>query len=565
MTRRLLRAVMRGVSGWLGMLTASAVLAAGGTAASDARWAQWAVPPIEPAQAGVPDTPADSPRGPPAASIRGRVHDAAALESMSPMAARLRAASTPTPSTTAGDMPPPATAAAPSPTPAAASAPAAVSLDGPLPSAAPASLELFLGETRVLPAPDIARIAVGNGNVLHAAAADGREVVVFARALGSTSLVIWTRDGKSRALRVDVVPGETLRIQNELTAVLARIPGVRSASVGDKLLVEGDGLSDADQARIGDLAARYPQVIDLTGAIGWDRMVLFDVQVVELPRSDMQDLGVRWDPNTLGGLNAAGVWDAGSGAAFLQRPGTAAAQAAFPLAGAAGYVGLNAALSSRLHALSRRGDAVLLAQPQLLARNGTTASFLAGGELPYTTVDKDGKTSTVFKPYGVGLDVTPRIDRSGTVRARIEVEVSAVDPAVTTSSGPGLRTRRTATEFNVASGQTLVLSGFLSREQVTDEDAVPGLSRIPLLGALFRARRVQHKDTELAIFVTPWLIGADDATLAQRVQAGRDVLDQTFPAPTRLLVPMAAPGQATPNLVGDAAPPRPSDSPWETP
>lgn len=401
-----------------------------------------------------------------------------------------------------------------------------------------ASLELFAGETRVIPAPAVARIAVGDGNVLHAAAADGREVVVFARAVGATSLVIWSRDGSSRVLRVDVVPGEARRVQAELAAVLARIPGARSAVVGDKLIVEGDGLSDADQTRIADLAARYPQVIDFTGPIGWDRMVLFDVQVVELPRSQMRDLGVRWDPTSTGGLNAAGVWDAGSTGAFLERPGAAGAQAAFPAAGAAGYLGLNAVLSARLHAMSQRGDAVLLAQPQLLARSGATASFLAGGELPYTTVDANGNSSTVFKPYGVGLDVTPRIDRSGTVRARIEVEVSAVDPVVNTTSGPALRTRRTATEFNVRSGQTLVLSGFLSREQVTDEDAVPGLSRIPLLGALFRAQRVQHRDTELAIFVTPLLVGPDDAGLADRVREGRAVLDATFTRPARLVTPL---------------------------
>ncbi|MBU4610123.1 pilus assembly protein N-terminal domain-containing protein [Achromobacter sp. GG226] len=490
-----------------------------GQAQTDVRWAQWAEPPRDATAPGA----------------------AAPLSEPTPAWALPPTAFAPTPTRSLRPALPASPTTGPGVSATAAASPARDPLAAPLPGATASAhaeaLELFAGETRVIAAPAVARIAVGDGNVLHAAAADGREVVVFARGVGATSLVLWSRDGSSRVLRVDVVPGEARRIQAELAAVLDRIPGVRSTVVGDKLIVEGDGLSDADQVRLSDLVARYPQVIDLTGPIGWDRMVLFDVQVVELPRSQMQDLGVRWDTTSSGGINAAGVWDAGSKGAFLERPGAAGAQAAFPAAGPAGYLGLNAVLSARLHALSQRGDAVLLAQPQLLARSGATASFLAGGELPYTTVDANGNSSTVFKPYGVGLDVTPRIDRSGTVRARIEVEVSAVDPVVTTTSGPALRTRRTATEFNVRSGQTLVLSGFLSREQVTDEDAVPGLSRIPLLGALFRAQRVQQRDTELAIFVTPVLVGADDPGLAQRVREGRAVLDATFSEPTRLFGP----------------------------
>ncbi|POO72250.1 secretion protein, partial [Bacillus subtilis] len=80
---------------------------------------------------------------------------------------------------------------------------------------------------------------------------------------------------------------------------------------------------------------------------------------------------------------------------------------------------------------------------------------------------------------------------------------SAVDPSVTTTGGPALKVRRTATEFNVRSGETLVLSGFLSREQSQDLDGLPGLSSLPILGPLFGSRRFQRRETELAIFVTP--------------------------------------------------------------
>ncbi|GAA5234274.1 type II and III secretion system protein family protein [Verticiella sediminum] len=413
---------------------------------------------------------------------------------------------------------------------------AAAVLDQPLPDSA--QLEMFVGETRVVAAPDVARIAVGDGAVLHAVAADGREVVVFARAAGSSSLVMWARDGSSRSMRVDVVPGESRRVRAELAQLLARIPNARSTALGDKLVVEGEDLSDDDRARVAELAARYPQVVDFTGRVGWDRMVMIDVQVLELPRSRVQDLGVRWD-GVAPGLNVGAAWDAGSLGRLSAAPGSPVLPAVFPAMPAVGYLGLNTLLSSRLHALTQRGDAVLLAQPQLMARSGATASFLAGGELPYTTIDANGNTSTTFKPYGVGLEVTPSIDAGGAVRARIDVEVSAVDPVVTTSSGPALRTRRTSTEFNVRSGETLVLSGFLSREHVTDEDGIPGLARIPVLGALFRARRTQQRDTELAIFVTPVVLGEGGEGLGERVRRGRRLLEDTFAEPLRMLTPVA--------------------------
>lgn len=397
-----------------------------------------------------------------------------------------------------------------------------------------AEIEMFVGETRIFPAPDVARIAVGNSQVVHAAAADDKEVVVFARAPGSVSVVIWTHDGRSRNLLIQVVDQQALQTRQELAAFIARIPNARSQAVGDKLIVEGRDLSDADQARIADLAQRYPQIVDFTDRVGWDRMVLFDVQVVELPRNRMRELGVRWESSPGGGIQAGAVWDPGVGRGIEARPGEGGLAAAFPLGNAAGYLGFNLVWPARLQAMSRDGEAVLLAQPQLMARSGTSASFLAGGELPYTHVDANGRSSTLFKPYGVTLEVTPQIDPAGTVRATIDVEVSAVDPTVNTNSGPALRTRRTRTDFNLRSGQTLVLSGFLSRERVRETDAVPGLGRIPVLGALFRATRWEDKDVELVIFVTPVVVDNDNPELQARVAQSRQVLQEAFPRPAVL-------------------------------
>lgn len=389
-------------------------------------------------------------------------------------------------------------------------------------------LSLQVGETHVLAAPDVARVAVGDSRVLHAAPADGREVLLFARGAGATTLHVWRRNGRRQAYSVDVAPAGLRRIQSEIASLLARIPNARSMVVGERIVIEGEDLADSDQARIAALAQRYPEVVDFTSRVGWDRMVLLDVQVVEVPRSRLREWGVRWDGSSQGGLTGGLAWDA-AGSGILSRPGETVLDAAFPARRLAGYFGVNALLSARVNALAQNGEAIILAQPQLLARSGSKASFLAGGEVPYATVDANGNSTTIFKPYGVSLDITPHVERNGTVRSRIEVEVSSVDASVDTPGGPALAIRRAATEFNVRSGQTLVLGGFISREQSRDLTRLPGLGDLPVIGALFGSRRFQQRETELAIFVTPVLVGAGHPDMEARIARGAALVGQAFP------------------------------------
>lgn len=392
-------------------------------------------------------------------------------------------------------------------------------------------LKMQVGEVRVLAIPDVARVAVGDGHVVNAVTTDEKEVIVFARHEGLSSLQVWSASGARRQYQIHVAPEGALQVQQELQAVLQRIPQARLSIVGDKLVVEGDDLSDDDRARIASLAKRYPQLVDLTGQVGWDSMVLLDVKVVEMPRSRLQELGLRW--GTAGGVNAGLAWDAAS-SALMDRPGEIVVPAVFPATAAAAYFGANALLSASIQAMAQSGTALVLAQPQLLARSGSTAEFLAGGEVPYATTDANGNTNTVFKPYGVSLRITPQVERNGAVRSRIEVEVSAVDTAVSLPGGPSLKTRRAATEFNVRSGQTLVLAGFLSRDLSRTVEQVPLLGSIPLLGELFRTRKAQHQETELAIFVTPVLVTPDHPVSAGRLSRVDQVLEQHFPDAPRL-------------------------------
>lgn len=404
-------------------------------------------------------------------------------------------------------------------------------------------VSLQAGEVRVLGIPGVARVAVGDGQIINAVSTDDREVILFARKPGFSTLHAWTADGQVSRYAVEVSPEGARQLQDELRTVLQRIPGARITSLGDKLLIEGDDLSDADRQRLAELGRRYPQLVDFTGTVGWDQMVLLDVRVVEAPKTLMRELGLRWDPQSAGGVTAGLGWDGGS-RRFADRPGETVLPLMFPAAQGAGYFGLNALLSAKLNLMAQEGRAVVLAQPQLLARSGATAEFLAGGEVPYSTVDRNGNTQTAFKPYGVSLRITPSVERSGAVRSRIEVEVSSVDTALSVPGGPSLKTRRTATEFNVRSGQTLVLAGFLSRDTADNVDRIPGLGSLPVLGALFRSTRFQRNETELVILVTPQLVSAEHPDVRARVGRAAAVLQQAFPQAPALMNPIRPPERA---------------------
>lgn len=411
-------------------------------------------------------------------------------------------------------------------------------------------IEMFVGESRVFPSPGVARIAVGNGKVMTAAALDEREVIIFANAVGTSSLFVWNADGRYQRVKIHVVPGDTSRHAREIAAFLSTIPHARASIVGDKVIVEGDHLSDVDLQKIEDLRKHYPQLINFTNRIGWEQMVLMDVKVVEFPVNELRELGLRW--NSQGGASIGALW---APARRGHQPELMIGVNSPPITSVADgdkvplprglnvLTAVNMGLAARLDLLARNGQASILAQPQLSARNGSRAEFLAGGEYPYTVASINGPT-VMFKPYGIKLRITPRVDRSGVIRAEIDSEVSNIDTSFSTPSGPGLSTRRTLTEFNVQDGETMVLAGLLSRKGSENIDKVPFLGDLPVLGALFRSRRFQNEETELVVFVTPSVINSRSPGLLQRVDDATGRLRQRFGAQPYLSEPGAAPAHA---------------------
>lgn len=408
-------------------------------------------------------------------------------------------------------------------------------------------IEMFVGESRVFPTPGVARIAVGNGQIMTATALDEKDVMVFANGVGTSSLFVWNKDGRHQRIKVTIVPGDVSRHAREISAFLAAIPKARTSIIGDKVIVEGDDLSDLDLAKIDELAKRYPQIVNFTNRLGWEQMVLMDVKVVEFPINELREIGLRW--SAAGGAVVGGIWspirrnDNGTNQINPQLVPNPPLVGLGGLANGANAAGLqllsllNLGLSAQLNLLAQNGSATILAEPQLSARNGAKASFLAGGEYPYVVSTINGPT-VLFKPYGIRLDIQPRVDRNGVIRALVDSEVSAIDPSVITVAGPALSTRRTSTEFNLRAGETLVLSGLVSRRTSVNIDKVPFLGDIPILGALFRSKRFQNDETELVVFVTPTVVDSQSRGLADRVEQATGKLQRELGKPPFLSDPI---------------------------
>ena len=163
-----------------------------------------------------------------------------------------------------------------------------------------------------------------------------------------------------------------------------------------------------------------------------------------------------------------------------------------------------------INALEQKGVARSLAEPNLVALSGDTASFLAGGEYPVPVPDALGQVTIDYKRYGVGLAFTPTVLAGGLINMKIEPEVSQLDFSKMVTIGglsvPPLIVRRASTTVELRDGQSFVIGGLLQSVGQNAISQLPWLGDVPVLGALFRSASYQKNETDLAIIVTPRLV-----------------------------------------------------------
>lgn len=371
----------------------------------------------------------------------------------------------------------------------------------------PTTLELFVGESRVLRA-ETQRIVVGSGKVVSVSPVSAGHVVVIAEQVGETRVHLWLGTGELHSMTVKTYSKALSQVLTEVGSLLQGAERVSARVVGERVVLEGSAVDTASRERAAAIAALYPGlVVDLVGQLGWEDMVHVDVRIVEFRRGGLQELGIRWQDD-INGPNAGVIADWATNDRFRVLPqDTPIDSSAFdPVPGRTsmrGYLGITSVLDSRIRVLEQNGEASLVAAPRLSCRSGGAARFVAGGEIPVPVINSVGATDVEYREYGVILDVKPVADPSGSIYVKVETELSQVDDAQRVAGVPGLLKRRSTTDLNVRSGDTVVIAGLVNHRRGQDISGLPLVSRAPVLGRLFGVKSQRHEETELVIFLTP--------------------------------------------------------------
>ncbi|MBX7248534.1 MAG: type II and III secretion system protein family protein [Caulobacteraceae bacterium] len=393
--------------------------------------------------------------------------------------------------------------------------------------AASQNLSLPRGQSAIVELPVDARdVLVSNPAVADAVLRTPRRIYVLGVAPGSTDAVFFDAAGRqilSLSIRVD----QSTRALDETIRRVAPTSQVVVEAVNDGLILTGTVASASDSANIERIAQRFvekpDQVVNML-AIRGGQQVMLKVQVVEMQRNVIKQLGVN--TNLVVNQISDGRW-------LLSNSPTFAVNGNFLGNFVGGYQqqqpvpgnGVNEA-EALLQAFERVGIVRTLAEPNLTAVSGESGKFLAGGEFPVPVGrDNNGQITIEFKPYGVGLGYLPVVLSEGRISIKVSTEVSEL-----TSEGalqiaglniPGLSVRRAETTVEMSSGQTLMIAGLLKQQTKENIDALPGMTNLPVLGALFRSRDYLSGETELVILITPYLV---EGTSPNRMQTPVDGL-----------------------------------------
>jgi pilus assembly protein CpaC len=228
------------------------------------------------------------------------------------------------------------------------------------------------------------------------------------------------------------------------------------------------------------------------------QQVMLEVRFIEAARTASRDLGFNWNVTS---------------ARFGADLGTAGllCQACVPFGTMLGrIIGSGVQVDVTLKALEEKHLVRRLAEPNLIALSGDTASFLAGGEFPIPIASNYNTITVEWKRFGVGLAFTPTVLHNGVINLKIEPEVSQLDPNNIIQLGglkiPSLTVRRANTTVELRDGQSFVIAGLLQTVTTHDANQFPWIAEVPVLGALFRSAAYQKQETDLAIIVTPHLV-----------------------------------------------------------
>jgi pilus assembly protein CpaC len=366
--------------------------------------------------------------------------------------------------------------------------------------------------------PRLRKVYIADPAVLDSITLSPNEIIVTAMAPGITSLILLDEDGHAQSYVVSSdIDVEGLRA--------AMTQAMRSDSVDvqgrvGRIVLSGKVPTDAASDAAVKLASLYSKDVAnaMTVAPVHPKQVRLQVRILEVDRSKMLQMGIN-------------LFNPGGNTSFLAQTTTGQYPSSSTLTqGVAGAIGnlsttspLNFLLySSKLNLgatiqdLQSKQVLQILAEPTITTISGETANFLSGGQFPFPVVQPGsgaGSTSVVtiqFREYGVKVEFTPIVNDDGTIRLKVMPEVSSLDYTNSVTLGgstvPALSTRRASTEVELRSNQSFAISGLLDQRTTDILNKTPGAASIPIIGALFKSKNVNHATTELIVVVTPTVV-----------------------------------------------------------
>ncbi len=371
-------------------------------------------------------------------------------------------------------------------------------------------------------------IVVGDPEIATVSPLTDRSFYVVGTAPGTTGIALY---GENNEL-VGVLDIEVGPNTNQLNAALrSALPNskVSASSANGKVVLKGK-VKDAVEARkIQSIAENYDESPINAVKVQSSQQVKLEVRFIEAQRNRDKELSIGFragrDVNANGRV-LAGTGDTGFNIPALVTGGIPFGEFVTRVIDAGTNVDLV------VNALERKGVVRRLAEPNLVALSGDTASFLAGGEFPIPVGADDGEIEIEFKEFGVGLKFTPTVLDNGLINLKLAPEVSQIDDT-NSIGGPGgieipaLVVRRAETTLELRDGQSFVLAGLLQTNTSIGKSQLPWLGDIPIIGALFRSSAYQRDETDLVIIVTPRLVkplkpGEEPATPLDDSAPGND-------------------------------------------
>lgn len=349
----------------------------------------------------------------------------------------------------------------------------------------------------------ITRVTVANPAIADVVVLDKVKLNIIGKALGSTSLSVWSANGMRQDFVISVCNTDTATAQFIKQSM--GLDGVQVAKVGDKLVLQGTVENQYELNNALGMAKVYAGEDNIVNLIQMKNptMVNLSALVIDISGKDARDLGFKY------GVAKEISLDGG------------VPKITFGTAGDF-YGGMDwqdythhpfQNVDFMIQALASQNKIKVLSRPNITTMSGEEAEILIGGELPIPT-SKDGEISVEWKPYGIKLKIKPQVDQESKITSKVEAEVSGIDASVSipTSAGkiPGLISRKASTMLSVPDGQTMAIGGLMNSDESKVITKVPILGDIPIIGEFFKHTSTSKDKRELMILITPTIVTNND-------------------------------------------------------